>query len=102
MLRELKIGLMPFSPLGRGFHRRSQTASEYPEGDFRSHSDPRLQDDNFEANIRATEFFRNWREARALRALSLRLPGFYTREVTSCYSPAPNVVNTWKRAAGQK
>jgi aryl-alcohol dehydrogenase-like predicted oxidoreductase len=53
LLRELGIGLVPFSPLGRGFLAGSaKRAEEYPEGDFRR-GDPRFQGANFDANVRA-------------------------------------------------
>src|SRR5438874_4910038 len=53
LLRELGIGLVPFSPLGRGFLAGSvKRAEEYPEGDFR-HNDPRYQGENFDDNMRA-------------------------------------------------
>ncbi len=53
LLRELAIGLVPFSPLGRGFLTGAvKRAEEYPEGDFRR-GDPRFQGDNFDANMRA-------------------------------------------------
>lgn len=55
VLRELGIGLVPFSPLGRGFLAGfARRAEEYPEGDYRRTNDPRLQGANFEANRRAT------------------------------------------------
>ena len=54
VLRELGIGLVPFSPLGRGFlSGTAQRAETYPASDFR-HLDPRLQGGNFDANLRAT------------------------------------------------
>lgn len=54
-LRELGIGLVPFSPLGRGFLTgAAKPASAYPESDFRRSNDPRLQEGNFDANLRAT------------------------------------------------
>jgi aryl-alcohol dehydrogenase-like predicted oxidoreductase len=54
VLRELGIGLVPFSPLGRGFLTgTARRAEEYPEGDYRRTSDPRLQGANFDANQRA-------------------------------------------------
>ena len=54
VLRELEIGLVPFSPLGRGFLTgTAQRAEDYPEGDYRRTGDPRLQGDNFDANMRA-------------------------------------------------
>jgi aryl-alcohol dehydrogenase-like predicted oxidoreductase len=53
LLRGLGIGLVPFSPLGRGFLTgRAKRAEEYPEGDYRR-GDPRYQGENFDANMRA-------------------------------------------------
>jgi aryl-alcohol dehydrogenase-like predicted oxidoreductase len=53
LLRELGIGLVPFSPLGRGFLTgTTKRAEEYPEGDFRR-GDPRFQGENYDANVRA-------------------------------------------------
>ena len=53
LLRELGIGLVPFSPLGRGFLTgTAKRAEEYPEGDYRR-GDPRFQGANYDANMRA-------------------------------------------------
>jgi aryl-alcohol dehydrogenase-like predicted oxidoreductase len=53
LLRELGIGLVPFSPLGRGFLTGvAKRAEDYPEDDFRR-GDPRFQGANFDANMRA-------------------------------------------------
>jgi aryl-alcohol dehydrogenase-like predicted oxidoreductase len=53
LLRELGIGLVPFSPLGRGFLTgTARRAEEYPEGDYRR-GDPRFQGANYDANMRA-------------------------------------------------
>jgi len=58
LLRELRIGLVPFSPLGRGFLAGNvKRAEEYPEGDFRR-GDPRFQGENFDANMRAASVVR--------------------------------------------
>jgi aryl-alcohol dehydrogenase-like predicted oxidoreductase len=52
-LRELGIGLVPFSPLGRGFLTgTARRAEEYTEGDTRR-GDPRYQGTNFEKNMAA-------------------------------------------------
>jgi aryl-alcohol dehydrogenase-like predicted oxidoreductase len=57
-LRELGIGLVPFSPLGRGFLTGAvKRAEEYPEEDYRR-KDPRYQGANFDANVRAAEAVR--------------------------------------------
>lgn len=51
--RELGIGFVPYSPLGRGFLTgQVQRAEEYAEGDYRR-NDPRYQGANFDANMRA-------------------------------------------------
>ena len=48
--RRLGIGIVPFSPLGRGFLTgKVQRAEELPEGDYRR-TDPRYQGTNFDAN----------------------------------------------------
>jgi aryl-alcohol dehydrogenase-like predicted oxidoreductase len=54
VLRELGIGLVPFSPLGRGFLTGAvKRAEDYPAEDFRR-EDPRYQGANFDANVAAT------------------------------------------------
>jgi aryl-alcohol dehydrogenase-like predicted oxidoreductase len=58
-LRELGIGLVPFSPLGRGFLAgTARRAEEYPETDYRRR-DPRYLGENFDANVRAAEAVRD-------------------------------------------
>jgi aryl-alcohol dehydrogenase-like predicted oxidoreductase len=59
VLRELGIGLVPFSPLGRGFLTGEvRRAEEYPEGDFRR-NDPRYQGENYDANVKAAQTVRD-------------------------------------------
>jgi aryl-alcohol dehydrogenase-like predicted oxidoreductase len=59
LLRELGIGLVPFSPLGRGFLGGSaRRAEEYPETDYRRR-DPRFQGANFDQNMRAASAVRD-------------------------------------------
>ncbi|MCW6508127.1 aldo/keto reductase [Hyphomicrobiales bacterium BP6-180914] len=58
LLRELGIGLVPFSPLGRGFLTgTAKRAEDYPEGDYRR-GDPRFQGENFAANMQAADAVR--------------------------------------------
>jgi aryl-alcohol dehydrogenase-like predicted oxidoreductase len=58
VLRELGIGLVPFSPLGRGFLTGAvKRAEDYPEDDYRR-KDPRYQGANFDANVRAAQAVR--------------------------------------------
>jgi len=54
-LRELGIGLVPYSPLGRGFLTgRLRSLDQLAKDDFRR-SQPRMQGDNLEANIAIVE-----------------------------------------------
>ncbi len=58
LLRQLGIGLVPFSPLGRGFLTGTvKRAEDYPPSDFR-HTDPRFQGANFDANVAAASVVR--------------------------------------------
>jgi aryl-alcohol dehydrogenase-like predicted oxidoreductase len=59
LLRELGIGLVPFSPLGRGFLAGGvKRAEDYPPDDFRR-GDPRFQGANFDANVAAASAVRD-------------------------------------------
>jgi aryl-alcohol dehydrogenase-like predicted oxidoreductase len=59
LLRELGIGLVPFSPLGRGFLTGAvKRAEDYSEDDFRR-TDPRYQGANYDANVAAAQVVRD-------------------------------------------
>ncbi|HEX6086717.1 MAG TPA: aldo/keto reductase [Thermoanaerobaculia bacterium] len=73
LVRELGIGLVPFSPLGRGFLAGNvKRAEEYPEGDFRR-NDPRFQGENFDANLRAAAVVREIASAHAATPAQIAL-----------------------------
>jgi len=58
-LRELGIGLVPFSPLGRGFLTGEvKRAEDYPADDFRR-NDPRYQGENYDTNVAAAQVVRD-------------------------------------------
>jgi aryl-alcohol dehydrogenase-like predicted oxidoreductase len=58
-LHEFGIGLVPFSPLGRGFLTGAvKRAEDYPADDYRR-TDPRYQGENFDANVRAAQVVRD-------------------------------------------
>jgi aryl-alcohol dehydrogenase-like predicted oxidoreductase len=67
LLRELGIGLVPFSPLGRGFLTgTAKRAEEYPEGDYRR-GDPRFQGANYDANVGAASLVQKIAERKSVK-----------------------------------
>ena len=78
-LRELGIGLVPFSPLGRGFLTGSaKRADEYGESDFRR-NDPRFQAANFDANQRIAGMVQDMAKRKGATAAQLALAWLLTR-----------------------
>ncbi len=62
VLRELGIGLVPFSPLGRGFLTgTAKRPEECSENDFRR-GDPRFQGENYDANMNVVSIVRTMAE----------------------------------------
>jgi len=54
-LRELGIGFVPYSPLGRGFLTgTAKRAEDYPDNDYRR-QEPRFQGENYDANMRLVD-----------------------------------------------
>jgi aryl-alcohol dehydrogenase-like predicted oxidoreductase len=73
LLRELGIGLVAFSPLGRGFLTgTAKRAEEYAEGDYRR-GDPRFQGENFDANMRAASVVHELARQKAATAAQVAL-----------------------------
>lgn len=73
-LRELGIGLVPFGPLGRGFLTgTARRAEDFPEGDSRRTSDPRLQGANFDANMRLARILQTYAQRAGVSAAQLAL-----------------------------
>ena len=72
-LRELGIGFVPYSPLGRGFLTgRFRRPEDLPEGDFRR-SSPRFQGENFARNVALLERVRELAAARGVKPSQLAL-----------------------------
>lgn len=66
LLEELGIGLVPFSPLGKGFLTGGITKdTKFGKHDFRS-SVPRFQKENIEANMALVEFVRSIAERKGI------------------------------------
>ncbi|WP_420804490.1 aldo/keto reductase [Actinomadura atramentaria] len=72
-LRELGIGLVPYSPLGRGFLTGTATrAEDYPETDYRRH-DPRFQGEHFRRNTAIVDVVRAVAEEKHLTPAQIAL-----------------------------
>ena len=67
VLKDLGIGLVPFSPLGRGFLTGAvKRAEEYSADDFRR-NDPRYQGSNYDANVAAAKVVRDIADAKHVK-----------------------------------
>jgi aryl-alcohol dehydrogenase-like predicted oxidoreductase len=72
-VRELGIGFVAYSPLGRGFlSGRFTSPDDIPEGDFRR-GNPRFQGENFERNMRIVERVREIAEEKGATPAQLAL-----------------------------
>ncbi|RSN57215.1 aldo/keto reductase [Amycolatopsis sp. WAC 04182] len=72
--RELGIGLVPYSPLGRGFLTgRFKSKEDFAEGDFRQTTQPRFAEGNLERNLAMVEALRALAEQKGVTAGQLAL-----------------------------
>jgi aryl-alcohol dehydrogenase-like predicted oxidoreductase len=71
--RELGIGFVAYSPLGRGFlSGRFSSPEDLPEDDFRRHN-PRFQGENFDRNLEIVERVRELAEEKSVTPAQLAL-----------------------------
>ncbi|WP_026424500.1 aldo/keto reductase [Actinokineospora inagensis] len=72
--RELGIGIVPYSPLGRGFLTgRYQSTSDLDDGDFRAVGQPRFQEENLRQNLAIVDALRALADERGVTAGQLAL-----------------------------
>ena len=72
-IRELGIGFVPYSPLGRGFLTgRFRSPADIPEGDWRR-MNPRFQGENFRKNLELVERVTGIARSRGITAAQLAL-----------------------------
>ncbi|GAA4497958.1 aldo/keto reductase [Hymenobacter ginsengisoli] len=72
-LRELGIGLVPYSPLGRGFLTGEiQKFEDFAPDDYRRHS-PRFQGENFAKNLKLVSHLRELAASKGVTASQLAL-----------------------------
>lgn len=73
LLKELGIGFVPFSPLGRGFLTgTAQRAEDYPATDYRR-KDPRLQGANYDANMHVVAVIKKMAEKKHITPSQLAI-----------------------------
>ncbi len=73
LCRELGIGFVPYSPLGRGFLTGTQPrAEDLPASDYRS-KDPRYQGENYDANMAAVTIVKGVAAAHGATAAQVAL-----------------------------
>ncbi len=72
--RELGIGIVPYSPLGRGvLTGRFRSARDFDEGDFRKVGQPRFAEGNLERNLAMVASLEKLAEERGVTAGQLAL-----------------------------
>ena len=98
--RELGIGFVAYSPLGRGFLTGAiQSIDDLDEDDYRRFS-PRFQGENFQRNLDLVDQDRRarGRQGRDARRSS-RWRGCCRRARTSSPSRAPSAARAWRRTS---
>lgn len=77
--RELGIGFVPYSPLGRGFLTgQIRSRSDLPEGDYRLR-DPRYDEGNFEKNLEIVDVVRRVAERHGISGAQVALAWLLAR-----------------------
>jgi aryl-alcohol dehydrogenase-like predicted oxidoreductase len=72
-MRELGVGMVPYSPLGRGFLSGEITSpDDFAPEDFRRHS-PRFQGENFDRNLAVVEKVRQLAQGKGVTPSQLVL-----------------------------
>ena len=97
LCRELGIGFVPYSPLGRGFLTGNfKKFEDLPANDYRRNS-PRFQGENFESNLRLTERIEALARSKKCTPANSHSPGCLRRAKTLFRFPEPSGGNIWKK-----
>ncbi len=98
--RELGIGIVPYSPLGRGFLTgRFNAVSEFPAGDYRL-SSPRFQAEHFDANRRLVDVVVQMAEAKGCTPAQLALAWVLSRGEDVVPIPGTTKISRLEENAG--
>ena len=96
-MRELGIGFVPYSPLGRGFLTgQFKRFEDLAPDDFRRMS-PRFQGENFQKNLDLVAKIEEIAREKKCTPAQLALAWVLAQGTTSRPSPAPSAANIWNR-----
>ena len=99
--RELGIGFVAYSPLGRGFLTgRFRSLDDLAPDDWRRNN-PRFQGDNFQRNLDVVDQVGELARARAARRHRSPWPGCWRRARTSCRFPGRRGSHAWRRTSAR-
>jgi aryl-alcohol dehydrogenase-like predicted oxidoreductase len=96
-IRELGIGFVAYSPLGRGFLTgRFRSVEDLPSDDYRRNS-PRFQGENFAKNLRLVELIEDIAQEKGCTPAQLALAWVLAQGRTSYLFREPSGVPIWRR-----
>jgi aryl-alcohol dehydrogenase-like predicted oxidoreductase len=96
-MRELDIGFVPYSPLGRGFLTgRWRSIEDMPENDTRSVRFPRFAEENFQKNLELADRVREVAEGKGITPGQLALAWLLVQEDDIVPIPGTSAVSTSK------
>ncbi len=98
-LRELGIGFVPYSPLGRGFLTGAlRSLDDLDQSDFRRYQ-PRFQGDNLADNVAIVEVIDQLASAKGCTPGQIALAFVHAAGATWRRSRAPSAAPTWRRTS---
>ena len=98
-LAELGIGLVPFSPLGKGFLTGTiDSTTSFGDGDIRT-TIPRFTEEDRAANQALVDLLDRDRRAQGRHPAQVALAWLLAQQPGSCPSPAPRRSTAWRRTS---
>ena len=99
--RELGIGFVPYSPLGRGFLTGQITKpADLPANDYRR-TTPRFQGENFQRNLDLVARVSEIAKENVARRRSSLSPGFWRKATTLCRFPEQSAANISRKTSAR-